>query len=120
MNQELKPILLQALRSGEYQQGYYGLRQGDKYCFLGVICDLHVKLTGNSTWVNGLNYMCPYIYDHKTNHNAIARTSMSYEVYIWAGLENGDPGLGQHYCSYWNDKRMLNLSQIADMVEELW
>lgn len=37
---EDKAKLLEALRSGNYQQGHSRLREGDKYCCLGVYCDL--------------------------------------------------------------------------------
>lgn len=36
-------LWLDALRSGEYQQGEGHLRAGDKFCCLGVACDLAVK-----------------------------------------------------------------------------
>lgn len=50
MNKEIKQQWLAALRSGEYEQGQEQLRSmDDKFCCLGVLCDLHAKATGN-TW----------------------------------------------------------------------
>lgn len=44
MNSEVKAKWLEALRSGEYVQGTGLLRsQDDKFCCLGVLCDLAVK-----------------------------------------------------------------------------
>lgn len=41
MNQELKSKWTAALRSGEYKQGQYRLRQTDNsYCCLGVLCNI--------------------------------------------------------------------------------
>jgi len=40
MNADLKPKWLAALRSGEYEQGQRKLRKNDKYCCLGVLCDI--------------------------------------------------------------------------------
>ena len=40
MNAETKAKWLVALRSGKYQQGQGYLRTGDKYCCLGVLCDI--------------------------------------------------------------------------------
>lgn len=40
MDAELKAKWVEALRSGKYQQGNGSLREGDKYCCLGVACDL--------------------------------------------------------------------------------
>jgi hypothetical protein len=32
-----------ALESGEYKQGFGQLRRGDKFCALGVLCNLHAQ-----------------------------------------------------------------------------
>lgn len=40
MNPELKTKWLAALRSGDYLQGRAVLRNRDRYCCLGVLCDL--------------------------------------------------------------------------------
>lgn len=47
MNAEVKQKWLDALRSGEYKQAKSALRNGDGYCCLGVLCDLHAKATGH-------------------------------------------------------------------------
>lgn len=39
MNQEVKKAWLEALRSGNYKQGQSWLKDGDKYCCLGVLCE---------------------------------------------------------------------------------
>lgn len=43
MNQEVKKMWVEALRSGEYQQGKHHLNDNGKFCCLGVLCDLAVK-----------------------------------------------------------------------------
>ena len=40
MTPEFKSKWVAALRSGKYQQGRDVLRKGDKFCCLGVACDL--------------------------------------------------------------------------------
>ncbi len=35
--------LVEALRSGKYQQGKRALRKNNKYCCLGVACDLYLQ-----------------------------------------------------------------------------
>jgi hypothetical protein len=40
MKADLKTKWIEALRSGEYEQGQSFLREGDKFCCLGVLCDL--------------------------------------------------------------------------------
>lgn len=43
MNDDVRAEWVEALRSGEYEQGKDTLRKGDKFCCLGVLCDLAVK-----------------------------------------------------------------------------
>ena len=40
MTPEFKAQWIAALRSGKYEQGKGRLREGDKFCCLGVACDL--------------------------------------------------------------------------------
>ena len=40
MKPEIKERWLIALRSGNYQQGKGQLKDGDRYCCLGVLCDI--------------------------------------------------------------------------------
>lgn len=40
MNKKIKKLWLKALRSGEYKQGKLALRIKNKYCCLGVLCDI--------------------------------------------------------------------------------
>lgn len=59
MNKQVKKKWVAALRSGKYEQGRSALRCGDKFCCLGVLCDLHRKATkkGQSAWKsNGQHY----------------------------------------------------------------
>lgn len=47
MNKDIKEKWLQALRGGKYSQGKGFLRnKDDKYCCLGVLCDLYSKEKG--------------------------------------------------------------------------
>lgn len=50
---EIKEAWLAALRSGEYKQGTSALKNGGKFCCLGVLCDLHSK-AGLGKWHKGL------------------------------------------------------------------
>lgn len=46
MDADIKRQWVKALRSGKYQQGAGQLREYDKFCCLGVLCDVL-----NETWV---------------------------------------------------------------------
>ncbi len=50
MKPEIKEMWIQALESGEYQQGHRALHPGDNFCCLGVLCDLYRKATGLGKW----------------------------------------------------------------------
>lgn len=54
MRKDIKAKWIKALRSGKYAQGKGQLHTGDKFCCLGVLCDLHAKATGQ-TW-DGARY----------------------------------------------------------------
>jgi hypothetical protein len=55
MKPEIKEKWIAALKSGEYQKGVDSLRQqvgeGEfRHCCLGVLCELHMKETGEGQW----------------------------------------------------------------------
>lgn len=79
MKPKVKKLLLEALRSGKYKQTTGKLRQGDSFCCLGVICDLHRKSTKSSKnkWDNN-HYLCG-----KFEKGAYTLPSL---VQKWAGL----------------------------------
>jgi hypothetical protein len=43
MNKEFKKLWIEALRSGEYQQGTSALNANGKFCCLGVLCEVFIK-----------------------------------------------------------------------------
>lgn len=52
MDKKIKARWVKALRSGKYRQGRRSLRskEGDRFCCLGVLCDLHRKEVGGK-WI---------------------------------------------------------------------
>jgi hypothetical protein len=58
MDQKFKARWVAALQSGEYQQGQQQLRRGDKFCCLGVACDLIAK-DGGGYWSDDVFYLKP-------------------------------------------------------------
>ena len=50
MKPEIKARWLAALRSGDYRQGKYRLREGNDFCCLGVLCDVLSSDAGGE-WV---------------------------------------------------------------------
>ncbi len=111
MNQEVKQKWLDALRSGEYDQNKGCLREGNKFCCLGVLSDIHAKETGTE-WN-------PY---HTRNNKAMSYLNESgglpKEVQKWAGLDNLLPRVkdSEITLSQRNDGGW-SFEQIADEIE---
>lgn len=112
MNKDVKELWLTALRSGEYEQGHGNLRNGDKFCCLGVLCDLAVKHSGLPIEVmlaNGrlMGYDECFIYPPTS-------------VIIWSGIEsfNGRFTVNgkEDFLDVLNDSE-FSFAQIADVIE---
>lgn len=80
MNVQIKQQWVEALRSGEYNQGRRYLHHEDKFCVLGVLCDLHSKETGNE-WDPH-----PSIIDGRSFYLGAGQFPPP-EVHKWADLE---------------------------------
>lgn len=113
-----KKIALQwaeALESGDYQQGEGQLRNGEKFCCLGVLCNLHAIAH-------------PEIAAQETNANSYLGWSgvLPPDVARWAGIKftNGEFKVNSnnmHSLVSMNDgadtfKR--NFKQIAEVIRE--
>lgn len=118
MNQEIKQRWLAALRSGEYQQAHGRLRNGDSFCCLGVLCDLHSKTTGNA-WGDDDRYFS-------------VDGALPPEVQEWSGLTDSNPDMpappnfiGELTIAEYNDGRLGRMClrphtfvEIAALIEE--
>lgn len=116
MNKRIKAKWLEALRSGRYKQGRDKLKNGDKFCCLGVLCDLH-RLENNKTrklklgWGEGETYL---------DEDAILPDA----VMEWAGLETKNPIVEDYDLATFNDGykgckvRPHTFKQIAKLIEK--
>lgn len=106
MDKALKTKWLEALRSGKYKQGRYGLRsEDDRFCCLGVLCDI----SGLGEWED-----------------------LPRGGYIYKRREEGDDGGLPQFLhdsanmTYQQEDRLmgmndidgLNFPEIADWIEE--
>jgi hypothetical protein len=107
MKKSIKKKWVAALRSGEYEQGTGKLRDGDTYCCLGVLCDIHRKETGGR-W--------------RLEKYRAENLRLPDEVVSWAGLKSKSPAVfyenEDQYLSVLNDDIECNFDQIADAIEE--
>ncbi len=118
MNKEIAKKWVAALRSGAYEQGVGRLRRNDKFCCLGVLCNLHAQ-----------------------EHPAIAaqqRSPISYmensgglpvAVMEWAGMFGQSGSLrtgtaignsGYFKLAAMNDSGCYSFLSIAKAIEENW
>lgn len=112
MKKRIKRLWIKALRSGTYAQAYQALRVKDKFCCLGVLCDLHARETGKR-WKSLAG---------GTHAYAGESCTLPAVVFEWAGLTDDDPKLGRSHNSViraaaLND-RGVNFNRIADRIEK--
>lgn len=124
MNPEIKQLWIDALRSGEYEQGAAYLRAvgkdglPDTFCCLGVLTDLAVKAgvipEGGPDIVDGLPCR---VYGEDAVMNMLPS-----EVMEWADIETQAGRLKSEVSgleTLWelNDNAKFSFDQIADVIE---
>lgn len=116
MNPEIKKRWVAALRSGEYEQGSEVLRTLDnKFCCLGVLCDLHAKETGKA-WL-------PRPSDSRYTYRGGA-SLLPISVHVWADLDSTSPKVKvdnhnhKQFLTMLNDIERLTFNEIADIIEK--
>lgn len=111
MNEEVKKLWVNALRSGKYKQAKSTLRNNYGYCCLGVLCDLYDP----NKWEHS-------DFVPETRFSYLYMTSLlPTEVVQWAGLNRGDPIVEGSSLSCYNDghdgKKRHSFQEIADLIE---
>jgi len=103
MNKKVQKQWVKALLSGKYKQGTAGLHTQDKFCCLGVLCDLHRIETNGPDWEGG--FVSQYL--DRGGFSPI-------EVLSWAGLRDTD----QRRLADLNDNE-ITFPEIAYVIKEL-
>lgn len=114
MDNRIKNLWLEALRSGEYKQTNGTLHRlkhfdsiPERHCCLGVLCDLAVK-DGLPVEVKA---RIEYVeYDDES-------CTLPSRVIKWAGLTYNDLFIGNKRLSEYNDEG-ASFDQIADLIEK--
>lgn len=127
VNQEAVRLWLQALRSGEYQQGQSYLRRDDKYCCLGVACEVAIAHGIPVKKVEIGRGIISYVYDDADGSNQM----LLRVVAEWLGFDTAN----QHYWNnpvVWTEEGHttqslaalndsgLSFADIADIIERNW
>lgn len=121
MNPEVKTLWVQALRSGEYQQGTGRLNRTDSltqttgYCCLGVLCDVYNKNTGKGKWVPDRRGVFGNAFVAASND--MSATTLPNAVTEWSGLNQYS---AVSHLVEMNDSRTIHrdFNGIADWIEE--
>lgn len=122
MNPEIKTQWVTALRSGEYKQGSAALKDTeDRYCCLGVLCDLAVKAGVISDSVVDIS-----ISGREKHFFSGASEYLPEAVQEWSGLFDENPVVTRdseleettNALSTLNDSLNYDFNGIADLIEE--
>lgn len=129
---ERKKLWVDALNSGEFQQGQKALNNNDGMCCLGVACEVYRRETGIGQWKDYDDGDGRKIFDTGLgkkdyfDHNDMSWSSMPDHVAEWYGLDNEDdlitdipgPYGGTNAHVIWlNDKLDYNFKQIAEAID---
>src|SRR4051812_31133925 len=90
INRERVKLLVDALRSGEYEQGRSYLRQDDSFCCLGVACEVARKNGLEGNWELS-NYGAGIQTFGNREYSSIAMLPAA--VIYWYGFDGEDPRL---------------------------
>jgi len=103
MNNSIKEKWVEALRSGDYEQGEGALRQepsrgSNKYCCLGVLCDVVEEEVegGWREWSDATYQFAAYSTDGQSYESARENKSAEFLprfVQEHAGLDSGEPNV---------------------------
>lgn len=121
MNPKVKARWVKALRSGRYKQGKRSLRrkvQGtrttDKFCCLGVLCDLAVQARViPKAELDSLDGVYGYGKGEDKNSGVLPQA-----VAEWAGLNSSSGVYGAGSLTTDNDALDRDFYQIAQIIEE--
>ena len=112
MNPQIKQKWVDALRSGDYQQGRNYLRTDNGFCCLGVLCDLYGK-ENNVEW--NLAVAEDGDRDYYEFQDKTGRIPLS--VVEWAGVEDCNPYICGRSLAERNDTGST-FNEIADLIQE--
>ena len=100
MNTEIKKLWVNALKSGDYKQGFkQSFYDGELFCAIGVLMDIFFK-TQYTTWVHGAGKAQSEI------------DKLMFDFENWSGLELCDLEI-----MHINDVERKSFLEIADFIE---
>jgi hypothetical protein len=114
MNKEIKARWVEALRSGNYEQGRYNLRQNNQFCCLGVLCDV-VKDEVGCNWLPSQDHFSNlYKFDEADEILPIVVAEYA-DLQVSPRLEIAT---GVVEIANLNDSAEYSFEQLADLIEQ--
>jgi len=116
-------LLVDALRSGKYQQGRECLQRNDKFCCLGVACDVYHLHTGEGRWIPNdqaggrKDFSAGMIAGYGLD---IHGTALPHAVSRWFGFVGSNPGINGATAITYNDQMQASFDEIADAFERTY
>lgn len=116
MNPSVKQKWLADLRSGKRKQGRLRLRDGDKFCCLGVLCDIYINEHQDWRW----DHQCPIdtLGEPRNPHY------LPSDIVEWAGLSATNPAVKVDIDGRlwpvtlgWLNDEGKSFEEIADLIE---
>ena len=110
MDQLVKKEWVKALRSGDFKQGRGALLKNEKYCCLGVLCEIaedvgfDLEKRPNTRFPNLINF---------GEDNAF----LPPIVALWSELDSCNPSVNEIFLSRHNDAGD-SFKEIADLIEK--
>lgn len=117
MKEKVKDLWVEALRSGKYKQGKHSLKNNnDKYCCLGVLCDVYAKTQKKKGFFK--NEFGNFVFPNAKDDYVIG--VLPTKVIKWAELNNDNPRVKVNGTSLvqLNDSENRTFIEIADVIEQ--
>jgi len=107
MKKDIADKWVKALRSGEYEQGRDHLKRANKYCCLGVLCEI----SGLSKWDGKSSGINSYFHSDALLPN---------EIQTWAKMKSFGGRLRNGTTLTSLNDSGFNFDNIADIIETEW
>lgn len=117
MKTEIKEIWVEALQSGNYQQGIEFLNKDGKFCCLGVLCDLAIKAGVDVEISKSEDNLYATAYDGESSF-------LPHSVQKWAGMQTSDGCIHEHETDYDMDSlsdqndQGRSFAEIANVIDK--
>lgn len=113
MDKEIAKLWVEKLRSGKFSQGDSYLCANDKFCCLGVLCELYEELNPGKLKIG--TYSCGNEIIAKTYNSDVS--ILPVEVVEWAKMRSTNGDINEFMCLAELNDKGVSFEKIADIIE---